>query len=138
MRRALILLMTLAVLVSGFRLLSACLTIEPIIVEKDARGRVGDASCLLCVEQPEACSGLIEECQGDPRCKPAFACIEREGCFDLPTLDDKINCGLPCAADAGIQSATDPVIATYLVGLVACAQQKCAVPCNLSEGGVGL
>jgi len=136
MRRAFLLLMTLAVLSAGVRLLSACLTVEPVIVEKDASGR--STGCLICLEKPETCSGIIEECQADPRCKPAFACIEREACFDLLTLDDKIGCGLPCAADAGIQSATDPVIATYLVGLVACAQQKCAVDCNLSEAGVGL
>jgi hypothetical protein len=136
MRRALLLTSILATLVAGLRLLSACLTVEPIIVEKDANAR--STGCLLCIKQPESCAGIIEQCQGDPRCKPAFACIEREACFDLLTLDDKINCGLPCAADAGIQSASDPVIATYLVGLVACAQQKCAVPCNLSDAGVGL
>lgn len=138
MRRALLLFVTFAVLLAGFRFLSACLTIEPIIVERDASATSGDASCLPCLEQPETCVGLIEQCQGDPRCKPAFECIERESCFERPTLDDKINCGLPCAQDAGIQSATDPVIATYLVGLVACAQEKCAVPCNLSDAGVGL
>lgn len=136
MRRALLLLMMLAVLVAGFRMLSACLSVEQVIVEKDGSGR--SVGCLLCLEKPEACSGLIEQCKADPRCKPAFACIEREACFDLLTLDDKINCGLPCAADAGIQSAADPVITTYLVGLVACGQQKCATECNLSEGGAGL
>ena len=136
MRRAFLLLMMLAVLVAGFRMLSACLSVEQVIVEKDGSGR--SVGCLLCLEKPEACSGLIEQCKADPRCKPAFACIEREACFDLLTLDDKINCGLPCAADAGIQSATDPVITTYLVGLVACGQQKCATECNLSEGGAGL
>ena len=128
--------MMLAVLVAGFRMLSACLSVEQVIVEKDGSGR--SVGCLLCLEKPEACSGLIEQCKADPRCKPAFACIEREACFDLLTLDDKINCGLPCAADAGIQSAADPVITTYLVGLVACGQQKCATECNLSEGGAGL
>ena len=136
MRRAFLLVMTLLVLVAGFRMLSACLSVEQVIVEKDGSGR--SVGCLLCLERPEACSGLIEQCKADLRCKPAFACIEREACFDLLTLDDKINCGLPCAADAGIQSASDPVITTYLVGLVACGQQKCATECNLSEGGVGL
>jgi hypothetical protein len=62
----------------------------------------------------------------------------REACLDLLTLDDKIKCGLPCAQDAGIESVTDPVISTHLVGLVACAQEKCAEACNISEGGVGL
>jgi hypothetical protein len=137
MRRVLILLMTLAMLVVGFRLLSACLTVTPIIVERDAYGGA-DAGCLKCLDQPATCSGIIESCQDDPRCKPVYACMVRETCLDLLTLDDKIKCGLPCAQDAGIQSSSDPVIATYLVGLVACAQEKCAEPCNISEGGVGL
>src|SRR3954453_2323338 len=135
MRRVLFSLLTFALLAAGFRLLSACLTIEPVIVEHpDARTSGG---CLAGVELPEKCAGIIEQCQAaDPRCKPAFSCIEREACFDLLTLDDKILCGLPCAQDAGIQSADDPVISTYLVGLVGCAQEKCAVPCNLSDASV--
>jgi hypothetical protein len=136
MRRALFLTLILASLVAGLRLVSACLTVERIIVEKDANAR--STGCHICLDQAENCAGIIEQCEGDPRCKPAFACIRREACFDLLTLDDKINCGLPCAADAGITSASDPVVATYLVGLVACAQQKCAAPCNLSDAGVGL
>ncbi|MDB4933493.1 MAG: hypothetical protein JWP87_465 [Labilithrix sp.] len=137
MRRALVLLMMFAVLGAGFRLLSACLTVTPIIVERDAFGGP-DAGCLKCLQGPEACAGLIEDCEGDPRCKPIYACMVRETCLDLLTLDDKIKCGLPCAQDAGIQSASDPVITTYLVGLVACGQEKCAGPCNLSDAGVGL
>lgn len=136
MRRAFVLTLTLFFLVVGLRSMSACLDVEQIIVERDATR--GSAGCLACLELPESCAGLIEECQADLRCKPAFACIEREACFDLLTLDDKINCGLPCAADAGIQSASDPVVSVYLVGFVACAQQKCAAPCNLSDGGIGL
>jgi hypothetical protein len=136
MRRAFVLISALVVLVIGLRSLSACLEVEPIVVEKDSTR--GSGGCLACLELPESCSGIIEECQADPRCKPAFQCIEREACFELLTLDDKINCGLPCAADAGIQAASDPVVSVYLVGLVACAQQKCAAPCNLSDGGIGL
>ena len=69
---------------------------------------------------------------------PEVEAILRESCFDLINLDDKINCGLPCAQDAGILSSSDPVISTYLVGLIACAQEKCAEPCHFSEAGVGL
>ncbi len=138
MRRSLSILLTLAVLVAGFRLVSACLTIEPVVVEKDAKG-VGNGECLRCIEEPATCAGLIDECRAKyPACGPAFECIRREACFDLLTLDDKINCGLPCAQDAGIVSAADPVVSTYLVGLVACAQQKCALQCNLSDAGIGL
>jgi hypothetical protein len=139
MRRTFALLMALVVSSAGVRLLSACLSVEPVFVERETGGKgSGEAVCLGCLAQPQNCAGLIEECKADPRCAPAFACIEREACFDLPTLDDKINCGLPCAQDAGIQSSADPVISTYLVGLVACGQEKCAVDCKLSDAGIGL
>lgn len=137
MRNAFTALVSIAALALAFRVLSACLAIVPVIVEKDV-AVPADGSCLTCLERPETCSGLIEACNADVRCKPAYACIVREACFDLPTLDDKINCGLPCAQDAGIQSAADPVISTYLVGFVACAQEKCAVDCNLSDASLGL
>jgi hypothetical protein len=139
MRRTLFLLFTLTALLGGFRLLSACLDITPIIVERDAHGGGdSDASCLKCLEQPESCEGIIEQCQQDPRCIPVYKCIVREACLDLRTLDDKISCSLPCAQDAGILSSSDPVISTYLVGLVGCAQQKCAAACNLSDASIGL
>ena len=51
MRRAFFLLLTLTALLGGFRLLSACLDITPIIVERDAQGGSdSDASCLRCLE----------------------------------------------------------------------------------------
>ena len=138
MRRALILILTITALLGGFRLLSACLEITPIIVEKDAAGLLSDASCVKCLEQPETCQGIIDQCGRDPRCAPVYACISSLDCLDLRTLDDKINCSLPCAQDAGILSLSDPVITTYLVGLVGCAQQKCAADCNLSDASLGL
>jgi hypothetical protein len=139
MRRALILLFTLTALLGGFRLLSACLEITPVIVERDGRGGgATDGSCLTCLQEPASCEGIIDQCHQDPRCEPVYECIVRFACLDTPTLDDKINCSLPCAQDAGILSVTDPVITTYLVGLVGCAQDKCAVACNLSDASIGL
>ncbi len=137
MRRAFILLTTVMAFALGFRLLAGCLSVTPIIVERDAYGGP-DASCLKCLQLPESCAGLIAACEDDPRCKPVYTCMVREMCLDLLTLDDKIKCGLPCAQDAGISSVSDPVVTTYLVGLVACGQEKCAEPCNLSDAGVGL
>jgi hypothetical protein len=138
MRRALVLLFTLTVLLASFRSLSACLDVTPIIVDRDARGSEVDASCLKCLEQPENCEGIIDQCKLDPRCSPVYDCIAALACLDLRTLDDKINCSLPCAQDAGILSASDPVISNYLVGLVGCGQQKCVDPCNLSDASLGL
>ena len=138
MRRLLVLLFTVTVLLGSFRVLSACLDVTPIIVDRDGRATEADASCVKCLEQPDTCEGIIDQCKEDPRCEPVYVCISALACLDLRTLDDKINCSLPCAQDAGILSANDPVISTYLVGLVGCAQQKCADPCNLSDASLGL
>jgi len=138
MRRLLVLLFTVTVLLGSFRVLSACLDVTPIIVDRDGRATEADASCVKCLEQPDTCEGIIDQCKEDPRCQPVYVCISTLACLDLRTLDDKINCSLPCAQDAGILSASDPVISTYLVGLVGCAQQKCADPCNLSDASLGL
>ncbi len=137
MRRAFTLVFTFLALLGGYGILSACLDITPIVVDRDAHA-AADTMCLACLERPENCVGIIDQCQQDPRCMPVYACILREACLDLHTLDDKINCSLPCAQDAGILSSSDPVVSTYLVGLVGCGQEKCAQECNFSEAGIGL
>jgi len=114
----------------------ACLDTTPIVVSNDAF--VADAGCLKCLEQPENCADIIQSCIDDPRCNPVYICIVAQSCLDLRTIDDKIKCGLPCAQEAGIEAVTDPVVSTYLVGVLACGQQKCAEPCNLDDSGVGL
>lgn len=138
MRRAALLFSTVVVGAALVWLAPACLEITPIIVEKDS-ALPADAGCVSCLELPDRCGFIIVKCNGDPRCVPVYACITRERCFDLPTIDDKITCGLPCAADAGITRLNDPFVDEYLVSLLACAREKCAVPCNLSdEAGPGL
>jgi hypothetical protein len=136
MKRALVILGSLLVTLGAIQLCWACLDVTPIVVERDAFDP--DASCLRCLEQPEGCASLIASCQEEARCKPAYACIVAQGCFDLRTIDDKIKCGLPCAQEAGVDNVSDPVITTYLLGLVACGQQKCAVSCNLQDATIGL
>ena len=115
---------------------SACLDTTPIVVESDAF--VADAGCLKCLEEPENCKDTLQACIDDSRCNPAYVCIIAQKCLDLRTIDDKIKCGLPCAQEAGIESISDPVVSTYLVGILACGQQKCATPCNLDDASFGL
>lgn len=109
----------------------------PIIVEEDS-AIPPDATCVLCLESPGNCAELIDGCKADPRCVPVYVCMSREQCLDLPTLDDKIQCGLPCAVDAGITSLDDPLVDGYLVALVGCGRDKCAEPCNLADASLGL
>ena len=132
MRRSVTVLAVVFVAVALVRLAPACLEITPVIVEKDA-ALPADAGCVPCLEQPDRCRFIIVKCNQDPRCVPVYACITRDRCFDQPKLDDKILCGLPCAADAGITRLNDPFVDEYLVSLLACAREKCAEACNLSE-----
>lgn len=137
MRRSFLLLSSFVIAAALVRLAPACLEITPIIVEKD-RAVPPDATCVLCLEEPGNCRPLIDTCIADPRCVPIYECMSREACLDLPTLDDKIRCGLPCAADAGITRLDDPLVESYLVALVGCAQEKCAIPCNLVDASLDL
>lgn len=112
-----------------------CLDVTPIVLERDASAGA-DTPCLQCLEQPQTCNTIMTECRAsDPRCGAALDCMRSQACLDLPTLDDKIKCGLPCAQDAGVVSLSDPIVDRYLVALVQCGQDRCPVPCNLVDGG---
>ncbi len=117
---------------------SSCLDVTPIIVERESAA-VG-TECVRCLESPNGCAGLIAKCRADPEyptCGPIYDCMVERACLDLPILDDKIRCGLPCAQEAGVVSTDDPIVTNYMLGLVICAQQNCPAECNLTEGGVG-
>lgn len=137
MRRSFLLLSSFVIAAALVRFAPACLEITPIIVEKDS-AVPPDAACVLCLEEPGNCRPLIDTCLADPRCVPIYHCMSREACLDLPTLDDKIRCGLPCAADAGVTRLDDPLVGSYLVALVGCAKEKCVVPCNLADASLDL
>jgi hypothetical protein len=136
MRRVILVIAALASALSALRLTVACLDITPIVVEREVSA--ADTQCFACLEEPTACGALIDACYADPRCAPVYVCVEKERCLDRPVLDDKILCGLPCAADAGITRIEDPLVSTYLVGLLACAKEKCEAQCDLTDASIGL
>jgi hypothetical protein len=135
MRRMVVILSSLLATLAAVLLFWACLDTTPILVVRDAFDP--DASCLRCLQQPEGCADLIASCETEAKCKGAYACMVAQTCLDLRTIDDKIKCGLPCAQEAGVESVSDPIVTTYLVGLVACGQEKCAEPCNLIDASIG-
>jgi hypothetical protein len=115
---------------------SACLDVTPIVVPPKEAGSV-DGGCTLCLERPaseQGCREVLDRCRADLGCQPVLACVEALGCFDLPAIDDKLNCGLPCIQDAGITSVDDPRVAGVL-NVVKCGQTTCGVACNLGDGG---
>jgi hypothetical protein len=133
-RRALVVLASLVAVLAGVKTFGACLDETPILVDTDAFDP--DSSCLVCLEQPDACADLIASCQADPVCSPTYVCMLARSCLDLRTIDDKTKCGLVCAQEAGVDTLEDPVTA-YLVGLVSCGRQRCPAPCHLLDANIG-
>jgi hypothetical protein len=121
-------------LASAVAALFACVDVTPIYVAPRDAGFLAEASCTVCLEDPSGCDDTIEKCRVDPRCAPVLGCVEQTHCFDRPTLDDKLTCGLPCAVEGGITSTNDPTI-QYLLDVIKCGQTKCAIACNLGDGG---
>jgi len=119
-------------------LLFACLDVNPITVAPRDAGFLPEASCTVCLERPpdDGCREILDSCRADPRCAPVLTCLEALRCFDRPTLDDKLTCGLPCAIEAGITRTDDPTI-VHLLDLVKCGQMRCAVACNLTDAALG-
>jgi hypothetical protein len=117
-----------------------CYDVTPIYVAPKEAGLIADAGCSKCLNKPvpdNGCADNVAECHADERCAGVLACLEALECLDRPGLDDKLNCGLPCANEAGITTTTDPVITT-LLDLVKCAQLHCSIECDLGDGGLGV
>jgi hypothetical protein len=123
---------------SPLALLFACLDVTPITVAPRDAGFLPEASCTVCLERPpdNGCGEILGSCRSDPRCAPVLTCLEAKHCFDRPTLDDKLTCGLPCVIEAGITRTDDPTV-QRLLDLVQCGQMRCAVACNLTDAGLG-
>lgn len=119
------------------RAMVGCLDVTPVVMARDA-STGGTVPCVSCLELPSACFSVIDECRRtEPRCTPIYGCMA-ESCLDLPTLDDKIRCGLPCAQEGGVTTVDDPIVAKYMVGLIECARENCTVQCNLQDASVNL
>jgi hypothetical protein len=115
-----------------------CLEVTPIVLPPRDAGFLPDASCSSCLQVPTdqlGCDDELEKCRVDPRCAPVLMCVNTLQCFDRPTLEDKLSCGLPCAIEAGITSTSDPTIG-YLLGVLKCGQIRCQGPCNLGDASV--
>ncbi len=133
--RAIVVVLSFGAVAVGLRVLAACVDTTPIVIDKGDTFQE-DASCLSCLETPAACGELIGQCKADTRCLPVYDCLLAEHCLDLESFDDKINCGIPCAQSEGIVSLNDPVVSTYMAGLVRCSTEQCAIPCNVGDSGV--
>jgi hypothetical protein len=115
----------------------------------DASGDVGDAAapevhvpptCVGCLNTPDdaappGCGSEIALCLANSKCAATYACVVATGCFQQPSFRDIVNCGLPCAEDAGIMSTTDPAV-QLIYNIAICASCNCSNICAIGDSGI--
>lgn len=69
-------------------------------------------SCENCVFREPTCN--YAQCAAEPRCVQFFACTVGLGCYELPGLQQRIDCGQPCFTQLGIKDFLDPAITAFL------------------------
>jgi hypothetical protein len=87
------------------------------------------------VTEPEGgCFGAYQACITDSKCEAATLCALDAACLNIPELQARIDCALPCITGAGIRGNQDPALALALdVNL--CTVDHCADTCSpLSSG----
>jgi len=86
-------------------------------------------ACVECVTgQSGPCWTDFQHCLDLEICTNVMQCLIDKGCIALPAAD-RVTCGLPCATEHGLVSATDPSIAV-LSDLNICALTNCPIECS--------
>jgi hypothetical protein len=96
--------------------------------------------CVQCITAPDdasppGCDTEIQACQDSPVCLQIYECALASGCFEQPSFRDLVNCGLPCAAEAGVVSSQDPSL-LLVYNVAVCAQANCNAPCNIGDAAI--
>jgi len=121
---------------------AACLEIEAVsYTPRTLDGGASDSgedrdACRRCVIEPAgACFDVYQICTRDPKCDEATLCALADGCLNIPELQARIDCALPCITAAGILGNQDPALALALdVNL--CSVERCADSCSPLSGGI--
>jgi hypothetical protein len=98
----------------------------------DAENDAGPDACERCIRAPSkpnyGCGDEMAACATDPICRSTFDCAIPKGCFHLEGQGAIIDCGIPCAREAGLD-ITSPAV-TLIFAVVACGQDKCGTICR--------
>jgi hypothetical protein len=115
-------------------LTSGCLDLTATEVSGSADASVGGfaVDCQKCIfrsgaDQP-GCGEPMTACSADSVCSAAFLCTIGKGCFTTGTSAGLVNCGVPCAFEAGITTLNDPGLKTASA-LFQCIGNTCASAC---------
>jgi hypothetical protein len=110
----------------------------PIDAGPDAPDVDPRTDCQKCIETPDmpgpGCGDELAICLGDPKCRDTYDCMIRRNCLARANQQLIILCGLPCAAEAGIQSQFEQA-ANEIYDVATCAEGACPKPCHVGDAG---
>jgi hypothetical protein len=136
---------------------AACLDLTPIAYQVDAgappedatidaatdmdAGEVGPPPCIHCLTTPDdaaspGCAQEIAACTANKACTIIYECALMNQCFEQPSFREIVNCGIPCVAQSGIISSSDPAL-TLIYDIALCAQRSCNEPCHIGDAAIG-
>ena len=137
---------------------AACLDLTPVVYDVEAGTAPADAqadvtaaldvaadadggpSCISCLTSrddaaPPGCAEDIALCKENAACAIIYACALADHCFEQPSFRDIVNCGVPCVAQSGVVSASDPAL-TLIYDIATCAQANCNGPCHIGDASI--
>jgi hypothetical protein len=92
----------------------------------------GPAACEVCIRAPTrpgyGCGNEMAACSVDPQCSGTIECAIKIDCFALNGQGPIIDCGTPCARDAGLDVASPSLF--LVLAVVTCGQDSCGSICR--------
>jgi hypothetical protein len=88
--------------------------------------------CEACLRAPSredyGCGNEMDACSADPQCAGTIGCAIPQGCFRLPDQSSIINCGIPCAREAGLDVSSPSL--QLVIAVVTCGETTCGPICR--------
>ena len=102
-------------------------------VDEDAAMTDGGANaCEACIRAPTrpgyGCGDAMAACSADPQCSGTIECALKIDCFALSGQGAIIDCGTPCARDAGLDVSSPSLF--LVLAVVTCGQESCGAICR--------
>jgi hypothetical protein len=104
--------------------------------DSDVTVDAGPRPCEVCLRAPDlpgyGCGNELAACSADAQCSGTIECAIAQQCFELSGQGAIIDCGTPCARDAGLD-VTGPS-GLLVLAVVTCAQDACGPTCRGEVG----
>lgn len=97
-------------------------------------------TCVGCLGTPDdaaapGCGSELALCLANTECAATYACAVATGCFQQPSFRAIVQCGIPCAEEAGIMSTNDPAV-TLIYNIACCATIRCVGTCSVGDASL--